>query len=108
MLQQPESHLHPRVQAELASLLVEFAKDGKGLNYLVETHSDYIVDRVAVEIRRGNISPDNVSLVYHESKNGGVKIHNIEFDERGELVDVPPKYQQFFTQEACEFLGLEL
>ena len=108
LLQQPESHLHPRVQAELASLLVEFAKDGKGLNYLIETHSDYIVDRVAVEIRRGNISPDNVSLVYHESKNGGVKIHNIEFDERGELVDVPPKYQQFFTQEACEFLGLEL
>ena len=107
LVQQPEVHLHPKAQAELASLLVEFAKDGKGLNYLIETHSDYMVDRIAVEIRRGNISPDNVSLVYHESKNGIVKIHNIEFDEQGELVDVPQGYREFFMQEASEFLGLE-
>ena len=107
LVQQPEVHLHPKAQVELASLLVKFADNGKGLNYLIETHSDYIVDRIAVEIRRGNISPDNVSLVYHESKNGSVKIHNIEFDEQGELVDVPQGYQEFFMQEASEFLGLE-
>ena len=107
LLQQPEMHLHPKAQAELASLLVEFAKDGEGLNYLIETHSDYIVDRIAVEIRRGRISPDNVSLVYCESKNGNVKIHNIEFDKQGNRINVPKGYREFFMRETDRVLGLE-
>ena len=107
LLQQPEVHLHPKAQAELASLLVEFAMNGKGQNYLIETHSDYIVNRIAVEIRRKRISPDNVSLVYHESKNRSVQIHNIEFDEQGNLTNAPKGYRKFFMKETNKFLGLE-
>ena len=107
LVQQPEVHLHPKAQVELASLLVKFADNGKGLNYLVETHSDYIVNRIAVEIRRKRISPDNVSLVYHEPKNGSVQIHNIEFDEQGNLTNAPKGYRKFFMKETNKFLGLE-
>ena len=107
LVQQPEMHLHPKAQAELASLLVKFAEDGKGQNYLIETHSDYIVDRIAIEIRHGRISPDNVSLVYHEPKNGSVKIHNIEFDKQGNRINVPKGYREFFMRETDRVLGLE-
>ena len=107
LLQQPEVHLHPRAQAEFASLLVEFAKNSKGQNYFIETHSDYIVNRIAVEIRRKRISPDNVSLVYHEPKNGSVQIHNIEFDQQGNLTNAPKGYRKFFMEETNKFLGLE-
>ena len=107
LVQQPEVHLHPKAQAELASLLVKFAEDGKGQNYLIETHSDYIVNRIAVEIRCKRISPDNVSLVYHEPKNGNIQIHNIEFDEQGNLTNAPKGYRKFFMKETNRFLGLE-
>lgn len=44
LMQQPEVHLHPKAQAEFSSLLVRLANQG-GQSFLVETHSDYMVDR---------------------------------------------------------------
>src|SRR5881396_1662040 len=44
LLQQPEVHLHPRAQAELGSFFVSQA--GKKRRFVIETHSDYLVDRV--------------------------------------------------------------
>ncbi len=106
LLQQPEVHLHPQAQAALGTLLVELAKDGKGQNFLVETHSDFIVDRISTEIRDKKISPENVSLVYHEMKEGYVQLHNITFDKMGNLENVPDGYRNFFMHEMNKVLGL--
>ena len=123
ILQQPEVHLHPQAQAALGSLLVTLAgkdkesnyliedladSESKGLNYLIETHSDYIVDRIRIEIARGNIDPKHVSLAYHEKeKDGNVQIYNIGFDKEGNLVDAPPSYREFFLHESDSLLGFE-
>ena len=108
LLQQPEVHLHPQAQAALASLLVTLARKGKGLNYLIETHSDYIVDRIRIEIARGRIAPGDVSLAYHEEKKGGsVQIHNIGFDKEGNLIGAPVGYREFFTRETNDLLGFK-
>ncbi len=106
MLQQPEMHLHPQAQAAFGSLLVHFAENGKGQNFLVETHSDFIVDRICTEIRDKKISPENVSLVYHEMKKGYVQLHNITFDKMGNLENVPDGYRDFFMHEMNKVLGL--
>lgn len=61
LLQQPEVHLHPRGQAELANLFIEaFRKNGS--RFLIETHSDYIVDRVRISVRKRKLKPDDVLL----------------------------------------------
>ena len=49
LLQQPEIHLHPKAQAALGSLLCTVA--GIGRQLIVETHSDYLLDRVRMDIR---------------------------------------------------------
>ena len=105
LLQQPEVHLHPQAQAALGTLLVELAKDGKGQNFIIETHSDFIVDRISTEIRDKKISPENVSLVYHEMKKGYVQLHNIGFDDMGNLINAPNGYRDFFTREINKVLG---
>ncbi len=64
LLQQPEVHLHPRAQAALSSLLARSSK--LRLAFIVETHSDYMIDRARIEIRKGNICPEDVSLIYME------------------------------------------
>ena len=51
LLQQPEVHLHPRGQAQLANLFIE-AHKRNGSRFLIETHSDYIVDRVRISVRK--------------------------------------------------------
>ena len=52
LMQQPEVHLHPRAQAQLGSFLGYLAIKQKK-QFLVETHSDYLVDRVRIDVRDG-------------------------------------------------------
>ena len=107
LLQQPEVHLHPKAQAELSSLLIEGIKSRQH-SFVVETHSDYMVDRACIEIRKGNISPNDVSLIHLEhSKDGTVKAHNISFDKEGNILNAPSGYRDFFSKETDRFLGFE-
>ncbi|RKU11578.1 hypothetical protein C6502_07750 [Candidatus Poribacteria bacterium] len=106
LLQQPEIHLHPRVQAELSSLLATLASDGNRA-FIVETHSDYMIDRARVEIRKGTIHPEDVSLIYFEPKGNVVKVHNISFDKMANMQGVPPHYGEFFMKEYRELMGFE-
>ncbi len=106
LLQQPEVHLHPKAQAQLSSLLAELASRGPHA-FIVETHSDYLIDRARIEIRRGNISPKDVSLIYLEPKGRVVHAHNIRFDKMANMLDVPPHYGKFFLKETDRLMGFE-
>ena len=106
LLQQPEVHLHPRAQAELSSLLVQLASTSNRA-FIVETHSDYMIDRARIDIRKGHIQHEDVSLIYFEPKGNIVKVHNIGFDEMGNLVNVPAHYRDFFLKETDRLMGFE-
>ena len=104
LIQQPEVHLHPKGQAALASLMVNRIKDHQN-SFVIETHSDYMIDRVRIEIREGNIPPDDVSLVYLEFAGNEVKAHNISFDKEANPLNTPPGYGEFFNKESDKLLG---
>ncbi len=106
LLQQPEVHLHPRAQAELSSLLANLGSQGNR-SFIIETHSDYMIDRARIEIRKGTICPKDVSLVYFEPKGRIVMVHNISFDKMGNMENVPPHYRQFFLKESKRLMGFE-
>lgn len=106
LLQQPEIHLHPRAQAEFTSLLAKLATQGDQ-SFIVETHSDYLIDRARIDIRKGNIKPEDVSLIYFEPKGNIVKVHNIGFDKMGNLTNVPKHYRDFFLLESDRLMGFE-
>ena len=106
LLQQPEVHLHPRGQAALASLFVEASRKS-GNRFLVETHSDYIVDRIRISVRKGLLKPDDVSILYFEPEGAAVTIHNLTLDEDGNLQDAPAGYRDFFVKETDRLLGFE-
>jgi predicted ATPase len=112
LLQQPEVHLHPRAQAELGSYFVQAVE--RGVNLVVETHSDQIVDRVRMEVRdasrrrkRRSIHPDQVVVLYFERTDLGVRVFPLALDARGDLVDPPPGYRAFFLREEARFLGVD-
>ena len=108
LLQQPEVHLHPRAQAELSSLLATAASQSRGgQSFIVETHSDYMIDRARIEIRKGNIRPEDVSLIYLEPKGRVVKVHNISFDKMGNMEGVPQHYGEFFMTEYRQLMGFK-
>ena len=106
ILQQPEVHLHPRGQAELATFFVDSVRQ-RGKRFLIETHSDHIVDRVRIHVRRGDLSADDVSLLYFQPHRNAVRICNITLDEHGNLKEVPEGYREFFARETDRLLGFE-
>lgn len=106
LLQQPEIHLHPRAQAEFSSLLVKLANQGNQ-SFIIETHSDYMIDRARIEIRKGTIKPEDVSLIYFEPKGNIVNVHNIGFDKMANMMGVPTHFRKFFIIESKRLMGFE-
>ncbi len=99
LLQQPEVHLHPSAQAALGSLFCAAAASGRQL--IVETHSDYIMDRILLDIRdkHTDLKPDDVSILYFEREDLHVNIHSIHVDDEGNVLDAPDGYRSFFKKE---------
>ena len=106
LIQQPEVHLHPSAQAVLGSLFCKTANDSRQL--IVETHSDYILNRVRMDVRdkASNLKPEDVSVLYFERQNLGVKIHSLQFDQEGNVLGAPKEYRKFFLDEIRKSLGL--
>lgn len=105
LMQQPEIHLHPKGQAELASLIIETINQERH-RYIIETHSDAMINRARIEIMKGRIAPQDVSLIYLEPVGNRVRVHNIRFDEQANLLGVPQGYRDFFLNESDRLLGL--
>jgi hypothetical protein len=105
LLQQPEVHLHPRAQAELGSFFVRQA--AKKRRFVIETHSDYLIDRVRMEVRRGtHLKAEDVSLLYFDRQKHGAAIHNIELAPDGRIHNPPSGYRQFFLDEERDLLDI--
>ena len=106
LLQQPEVHLHPSVQAALGSLFCSVA--GPERQLIVETHSDYLLDRVRMDVRdkKTDLKPEDVSILYFERDGLEVNIHSLRLDEMGNVLDAPPGYGQFFMDEVTRSIGL--
>ena len=106
ILQQPEVHIHPRAQAELATFFVQSVSTSRN-RFLIETHSDQIIDRVRINVRQGLISAEDVSILYFEPKEDAVEVHNLWLDKDGNLEGVPQGYRDFFRREGDRLLGFE-
>lgn len=74
IMEQPEIHLHPKMQAELADLFIDIIKsssDDGMINrcLLVETHSEYILKRIRRRIAEHSLSPNDVAIYFVDPRN---------------------------------------
>jgi predicted ATPase len=104
LIQQPEVHLHPSAQAGLASLLLSLWKrDGK--RFIIETHSDYIVDRIRAHIKRGELDPSDVSLIFLERSGLETAGYVLGLNSDGSVSNPPPSYRDFFIREQLALIS---
>lgn len=93
MIENPEAHLHPEGQAELARLMCLAAQ--RGVQVIVETHSDHIINGVLVNCKRYEkegygISRDSVSIYYFSGQD---EEHAVEYEEVKILQNGKVEYQ---------------
>ncbi len=104
LLQQPEVHLHPSAQAALGTLLCQTARQSPSRQprqIVVETHSDFIIDRVRMAVADESIPlrAEDVSVVFFERSGLDVNLHSISVDQSGNIEGAPAGYRQFFLEE---------
>ena len=105
LMQQPEVHLHPRAQAQIGSYLGKMIKEFKH-QFVVETHSDYLIDRVRMDVRDGMyLRPKDVTILYFQKTGAASKIYRLGLDKNGNIIDPPPGYRDFFLREEGRFFG---
>jgi hypothetical protein len=98
IVEQPELHVHPKIQAELGDLFIETAVDG-GHSYVIETHSEHLILRLLRRIRETNqgkphngiaITDGDVGVYYVSMNDGCTRLRRIDIDKKGEFIQPWP------------------
>lgn len=86
-VEQPEIHLHPRAQGEVADFLLDTAAFRQ---IFIETHSVHLINRARIRILNGELQPSDVTILYVEKKHDGSHITEIGIDANGEFTTAWP------------------
>lgn len=106
-VQQPEVHLHPRAQAAMGDLLFAMmATENK--KFIIETHSDYLIDRFRLALRRTKDRGQNsAATLYFYRRDGKNCISCINIAADGSYdAEQPDEFRDFFIREELSLLGI--
>ena len=110
-IEQPELHVHPRLQAELGDLFIYGATEG-GKLFILETHSEHLILRIQRRIRETfegksggeyPLSAKDVAIYYFNPRSEGAKFERIDIDRKGEFIQPWP--DDFFEIDFYERFG---
>ncbi len=104
LVQQPEVHLHPKAQAALGTFFTEMA-ESTSKQFIIETHSDFLIDRIRIEVAAKTIPASKIQLLFLERKGLDVKVHELNLDELGNITNAPASYRAFFLEEEMRLLS---
>ncbi len=114
-IEQPELHVHPAIQVGLGDLLIRAVRPDldsfhSGKTVIVETHSEHIMLRLLRRIREtteqelapnvAGLTPDDLSVIYVEGRDEGVRFRPLRIDQSGEFLDRWPR--GFFEERGEE------
>lgn len=99
-LEQPELHLHPAVQMEIADEFIRSTKENKN-NFMIETHSEHLLLRImkrmrhTAEAKQGrdktlDLTPDDICLLYVDNDDESTYIRELRLSPDGKLLDAWP------------------
>jgi hypothetical protein len=101
LVEQPEIHLHPSAQADLADLFIENAKYNK--QFIIETHSEHLLLRLRRRIAEGRIKSENVRVFAVEKKGANTTIRGLNLKSDGHFEEWP---KGFFEEGYKEALAI--
>ncbi len=99
LIEQPELHLHPKLQQRIADFFI--AMIGSGRRFVLETHSEYIVNRIRARVSTGDVVSEKVALYFATRNTQGSSIYNLaEMSERGLLLNWPPDFFDLTAEDS--------
>lgn len=97
IFEQPEIHLHPRVQAELADLFVDAIRareNGvpRNCQFIVESHSEHFLRRLQRRIAEEAVSAGETALYFVHSEQDHARLETLDVDAFGNIRNWPPGF----------------
>ena len=103
LIEQPEIHLNPRIEASLGDFFIDVMKSDPKL--MIETHSEHLLNRIQRRIADGTIENENNVVIYFISKEeDSSHIREIEISSKGVFSDWPEGFFQDDFDDAMETL----
>ena len=91
IFEQPEIHLHPRVQSNLADAIIEIAKT-RDLQVIIESHSEHLLRRLQRRVAEETIPAELIKLYFVSQESGEAYLADIGLNEYGEIENWPEHF----------------
>ena len=107
IFEQPEIHLHPRVQADLADLFVDAIRARENgmpreCQFIVESHSEHFLQRLQRRIAEEELAADDAALYFVHTDGAGARIEELKVDLFGNILNWP---DGFFGDEMNDLVA---
>lgn len=108
LIEQPEIHLHPKMQSELADLFIDIATSTDS-SLLIETHSEYLLKRLRRRIADGTIPAEKVAIYLVHGTNGDQPTSRLESVPIGEhgAFRWPPEFLEADLDDVLTYARLQ-
>ena len=87
IIENPEAHLHPKAQLRIGELLSIAAQNG--VQIIIETHSDHLLNGIRKSAKDNSIEASNVAIFYVEESDGEHGKTEITLNQDGSLNQWP-------------------
>jgi len=103
IIEQPEIHLHPTVQAGLADVFIDAMKYNE-VQIILESHSEHLLRRLQRRIaEEKGVKNNDIALYFCNSKNGKSQLDTLKIDEYGNITNWP---KDFFNDDLKEIAAM--
>ncbi len=100
ILEQPEIHLHPAVQAGLADVFIDAVKT-RNIQVVFESHSEHLLRRLQRRVAEERITPDQTALYFCQMDDGSSALTPLDVDLYGNIRNWP---KDFFGDQMDEMV----
>lgn len=106
IIENPESHLHPKAQSKLAELFA--LASSIGVQLIIETHSDHILNGIRIATKKGIIKSEQTQIYYFRKEKDRLEtiVDMIEINQYGAIAKYPKHFFDQFDNDLDELLGL--
>lgn len=98
IIEEPESHLHPMAQTQLAELFIQASRE-RGVQFIVESHSEHLLLRLQRRVAERQLQAEAVAMYFLKKRDGRAHIDKLQMNNAGDISNWP---EDFFGDDMAE------
>ncbi|MBS1911947.1 MAG: DUF3696 domain-containing protein [Bacteroidetes bacterium] len=103
LLEQPEIHLHPAVQAGLADVFIDAIRT-RGIQIILESHSEHLLRRLQRRVAEEKLTQEETAFYFCSMEDGTSRLTSLDVDAFGTILNWP---QNFFGDEFADIEAMQ-